>query len=182
VREGVAAPAAPTQTVSLGESVTAEWWTLFRSPEIDALMKEAIANSPTLESAAARLMEAREAVVAASGALYPQVDFSASVTRGKINAASFGLNPDRVPLPPNYDAYQLGPTVSYALDIFGGTRRQIEEKSAAADVQRYQLDAAYQTLTGNAATQALQITRTAPMTSRGRKRSALKRRLADCRH
>jgi NodT family efflux transporter outer membrane factor (OMF) lipoprotein len=143
--------------VALGEKVAAEWWTLFRSPEIDALVKEAIVDSPTLESATARLTAAQEAVAAASGALYPQVDFSASVTRGKINAASFGLNPDFARLPPNYNAYQLGPTVSYALDIFGGTRRQIEEKAASADVQRYQLYAAYQVLTGNAVTQATQI-------------------------
>jgi NodT family efflux transporter outer membrane factor (OMF) lipoprotein len=157
VRETVPEPAASTQTVALGEGVTAEWWTLFRSPEIDALVKEAIAGSPTLESATARLTAAREAVSAASGALYPQVDFSASVTRGNINAASFGLNPDFARLPPNYNAYQLGPTVSYALDIFGGIRRQIEGKAASADIQRYQLCAAYQILTGNAATQAMQI-------------------------
>jgi NodT family efflux transporter outer membrane factor (OMF) lipoprotein len=155
--EAVAGPAVPTQTVALGEKVAAEWWTLFRSPEIDALVKEAIAGSPTLESATARLTAAQEAVAAASGALYPQVDFSASVTRGKINAASFGLNPDRTPLPPNYNAYQLGPTVSYALDIFGGTRRQIEAMSASADVQRYQLDAAYQILTGNIVTQVTRV-------------------------
>src|SRR5271168_2451303 len=101
VREAVPASAAARQTVALGESVTAEWWTLFRSPEIDTLVKEAIAASPTLESATARLTAAQEAVAAASGALYPQVDFGASATRGKINAASYGLNPDTVRLPPN---------------------------------------------------------------------------------
>ena len=147
----------PAQTVALGERVTAEWWTLFHSPVIDGLVKEAIARSPTLESASARLTAAQEAVTAASGALYPQVGVSASVTRGKLNAASFGLNPNQTPLPPNYNAYQLGPTVSYALDVFGVTRRQIEAKAASADVQRYQLDAAYQTLTGNIVTQALQV-------------------------
>jgi NodT family efflux transporter outer membrane factor (OMF) lipoprotein len=157
LRKDAAGSATATQSVALGESVTAEWWTLFRSPEVDALVKEAIANSPTLESAAARLTAAQESVAAASGALYPQVDFGASATRGKINAASYGLNPDTVRLPPNYNAFQLGPTVSYALDIFGGTRRQIEEKAASADVQRYQLDAAYQTLTGNTVTQAIQV-------------------------
>lgn len=149
--------ALPAQTVALGERVTAEWWTLFHSPAIDRLVKEGVASSPTLESATARLMAAREAVAAASGALYPQVDFAASTTRGRLNAASFGLNADQAPLPPNYTAYQLGPTVSYALDIFGGTRRQIEAKGASADVQRYQLDAAYQALTGNIVTQAVQV-------------------------
>src|SRR5277367_5588682 len=155
--EGAARLAEPAQATTLGARVTTEWWTLFRSPAIDALVKDAIAGSPTLESASARLAEARQTVAAASGALYPQVDFSASATRGEINAASFGLHPDQTPLPPNYNAYQLGPTVSYALDIFGGTRRQIEQTEAMADVRRYQLDAAYQTLTGNAVTQAVQV-------------------------
>ena len=155
--EGATGAAIPAQTLSVGERVTAEWWTLFHAPAIDRLVKEAVAGSPTLESAAARLKAAQEAVAAVSGALYPQVDFSASVTRGKLNAATFGLNPDRTPLPPNYNAYQLGPTVSYALDIFGGTRRQIEAKAASADAEGYRLDAAYQTLTGSVVTQALQV-------------------------
>ena len=100
VREAAAGPVAAPQTVALGESVTAEWWTLFRSPEIDALVKEAIAGSPTLESATARLTQAQESVAAASGALYPQVNFSASVAREKLNPSSFGLQPDNVSLPP----------------------------------------------------------------------------------
>jgi len=147
----------PTQTVTLGERVTAEWWTLFRSPELDALVKAAIAGSPTLESATARLTEAQEAVAAASGALYPQVNFGASATREKNTAASFGLKSGRFPLPPNFNVYQVGATASYALDIFGGTHRQIEQMVASADAQRHQLDAAYQTLTGNTVTQAMQV-------------------------
>ncbi len=37
----------PTQSVALGETVTADWWTLFRSPDLDQLVKQAIAGSPT---------------------------------------------------------------------------------------------------------------------------------------
>jgi len=35
--------------------VTGDWWTLFRSPELDLTVKQAIAGSRTLESAKARL-------------------------------------------------------------------------------------------------------------------------------
>jgi outer membrane protein TolC len=59
-------PAVPKQPIALGERVTAEWWALFRSPQIDALVKKASAGSPTIESAAARLTEVQEAVVASS--------------------------------------------------------------------------------------------------------------------
>ena len=40
--------AAPRQTIALGEKVTGDWWTLFRSPDLDGLVKQAIAGSPTL--------------------------------------------------------------------------------------------------------------------------------------
>jgi outer membrane protein TolC len=65
--------AVPRQTVVLGDKVTSDWWTLFRSPDLDRLIKQSIADSPTLEAAKARLVAAREAVTAATGALYPQI-------------------------------------------------------------------------------------------------------------
>ena len=46
-----AGTAVPMQTVVLGDKVAGDWWTLFRSPELDALVKQAIADSPTLETA-----------------------------------------------------------------------------------------------------------------------------------
>ena len=157
VREADAGTQAPKQTVAIGARVTAEWWTLFRSPDLDALVKQAVAGNRTLESAKSKLKEAREAVTASTGALYPHVDFSASVAREKVTAASFGLSPASAPLPPNFNLYQFGPSVSYALDLFGGTRREIERQSALADVQRHQLDAAYLMLTGNTVAQAVQL-------------------------
>jgi NodT family efflux transporter outer membrane factor (OMF) lipoprotein len=150
-------PSAPRQTVALGEKVTADWWRLFQSPDIDGLVKQAIAGSPTLDAAKARLSAAREEVKAAAGALYPQVGLSSEFAREKQSAASFGLSQAQAPLPPNFNFFQVGPTASYTLDLFGGTRRRIEQQSAVADFQRDQLDAAYLTLTGNTVTQAIQV-------------------------
>ena len=146
----------PTQTVVPGKRVTAEWWTLFRSPNLDTLVKEAIIGSRTLESAKARLTQAREAIAAASSALYPQVGLNASVTQEKQTAASFGLTPNQAPLPPAFNFIQVGPTASYTPDLFGGTRRHIEQESALADYQRDELNAAYLSLTGNTVAQAIQ--------------------------
>src|SRR5580658_9519283 len=56
------------QTIALGDKVTADWWTLFRSPDLDTLVKQAIAGSPNLESAKARLLETREGVAEARSA------------------------------------------------------------------------------------------------------------------
>jgi NodT family efflux transporter outer membrane factor (OMF) lipoprotein len=154
---GDAGPAAPRQTIELGEKVAVDWWTLFRSPDLDLLVKQAVAGSRTLESAKARLAQAREAIVVASSALYPQIGFSASAAREKQSVVPFGLSSSRVPFPPNFNLFQVGTSASYALDIFGGTRRGIEQQSALADFQRDQLDAAYLTLTGDTVTEAIQV-------------------------
>jgi NodT family efflux transporter outer membrane factor (OMF) lipoprotein len=148
---------APKQTFLRGTSVASEWWTCFRSPNLDALVRQAIAGSPTLQSAQARLAQAQEAIAAASSALYPQINFGVGITREKVDAATFGLSPSAFPLPPNANVFQLGPSVRYPIDLFGGTRRQIEQQTALVDVQRYQLDVAYLTLTGNTVSQAIQL-------------------------
>ena len=148
---------ASDQTIALGDKVAGDWWTLFHSPDLDALVKQAIAGSPTLESAKARLAEAREGVAEARGALYPQLSLGADFTRAKESAAAFGLAPNRFPLPPNYNLFQIGPTASYSLDLFGGVRRGIEQRSALADFQSDELDAAYLTLTASTVSRAIDV-------------------------
>ena len=148
------------QSVVLGERVTAQWWTLFRSPQLDGVVRQAIAGSPTLEAAKARLAQAREAVAQARAALYPQVGLSVTDAEEKQSAAAFGLSPQTFPLPSSYNIFQVGPTASYNLDLFGGVRRQIEARSAQADEHSDQLDAAYMALTGNAVAEAIRIAAT----------------------
>ena len=152
-----AGPTAPRQTVSLGDKVAVDWWTLFQSQDLEQLVKQAIAGSPTLESAQARLAAARDDVAAARGALYPQVSFSASNAFEKETANQFGLTGAQAPLPPSFNFFQLGPTVSYTPDLFGGTRRSIEQQAALAEVQHDQLGAAYLTLTGSTVGEAIQL-------------------------
>jgi NodT family efflux transporter outer membrane factor (OMF) lipoprotein len=145
------------QRIALGEEVRGDWWSLFRSTNLDLLVKQAITGSLTLQSAQARLAEARESVAAAAAALYPQASLAASLDYEKESVATFGLKPDNVHLPPNFNVFQVGPTVSYSPDLFGGVHRQIEQQSALADLQRDQLYAAYLSLTGNTVTQAITL-------------------------
>src|SRR5260221_13655879 len=46
--------------------------------------------------------------------------------------------------------------VTYAPDVFGGTRRQVESLAATTEFQRFQLEAAYLTLTSNVVAAAVQ--------------------------
>jgi len=145
------------QATDPGAQVTADWWTLFASPQLDLLVKQAIAGSPTLDSAKARLAQAQDQVRAAQGARYPQAGLSANAAHAKESAAAFGLSASAFPLPPDYNILQVGPSASYDLDLFGGVRRRIEQQSAQAELQGDRLDAAYLTLTGNTVREALEI-------------------------
>jgi NodT family efflux transporter outer membrane factor (OMF) lipoprotein len=152
-----ATKAVPAQAIAIGERVTANWWTLFRSSKLDPLVKQAIEGSRSLESAKAKLEQAREAVAMASSALYPQIGLNANVTEEKQSAAAFGLTPNVAPLPSSFNLFQVGPTASYTPDLFGQTHRRIEQQVALAEYQSDQLDAAYLTLTGNTVSLALQV-------------------------
>jgi NodT family efflux transporter outer membrane factor (OMF) lipoprotein len=147
--------ASPPQTIAYGEHLTSAWWELFKSADLDALVKDAVANSRTLESARARMTQAEEVVAAARGALSPQVDMTATVAREKVTAASFGLEPSAFPLPPNFNLYQLGPSARYLLDFFGAAHREVEQRAALAEFQRHQLDSTYLMLTGQVVGEAI---------------------------
>jgi NodT family efflux transporter outer membrane factor (OMF) lipoprotein len=152
-----AGPTAPRQTLTVGDKVAVDWWTLYRSPDLERLVKEAIAGSPTLEGAKARLTAAREEVAASRGALYPQVGIGASATEERQSAGAFGLSAAQFALPPSFNYFQIGPTVSWTPDLFGGAHRTIEQRAALADFQNDQLGAAYLTLTGATVTEAIQL-------------------------
>ena len=59
--------------------IPAQWWMLFQSPELDRLVRQALANSPSLVQAGARLKQAQEEVNTRSGqTTYPNVSASIS--------------------------------------------------------------------------------------------------------
>ncbi|HYL32579.1 MAG TPA: efflux transporter outer membrane subunit [Stellaceae bacterium] len=143
----------PAQRLAIGERITGDWWTLYRSPALDTILKQAIARNRDLAAARANLAAAQNIAAAARGALFPQLDFAASAERQKISFAAFGLKQP----PATFNVFSVGPTVSYSLDPFGRNRRLVEERQAQADIERYQLTAAYLAVTGNAVTDTIGI-------------------------
>jgi NodT family efflux transporter outer membrane factor (OMF) lipoprotein len=154
---GAAEKGAGDQHFALGQKIAGDWWTLYRSEPLSRVLEQAIAGNRTLVAAKATLAAALEQVNIARGGLYPQVDLNASAQRAKNSGAQLGLKTLPSQFPPYFNVFRVGPAVSYAVDVFGGTRRAIEQSEALADVEDYQLDAAYLALTGNAVTQALTI-------------------------
>ena len=147
-----------SQRVTMGQGLREDWWALFRSPDIDATVRAAIAGNRTLVQARASLVQALQTEVQAAGGLYPALNIAGGAQRQRLNFAALGIKPGPgFPRFEEFNVFSVGPQVSYALDIWGGTRRLIEERAAQAEYQGYEMAAAYLTLTGNAVTQAVMI-------------------------
>ncbi len=140
------------QSFGVGRDIPAAWWTLFHSDALDMLITESLKANPTLEAAKASLRQAEENLYAQEGSFFPTVSGNFSATREKVAGASFGI-PGLSSL---FSVSTASVNVSYPLDVFGGIRRQVESSAAAADYQRFELAAAYLTLTANVATAAIQ--------------------------
>ncbi|HEX9078776.1 MAG TPA: efflux transporter outer membrane subunit [Desulfuromonadaceae bacterium] len=141
------------QRFAPGREIPEEWWSLFRCPALDQTIRQALGRSPTLVAAQAALREAEENRKARLGALFPSVDANFSANRSKFTGASFG-QPDQPGS--SFTLYNASVSVSYTLDLFGGTRRGLEELKAQVDYQQYLLKGSYLTLSANIATTAVQ--------------------------
>lgn len=145
-----AGPTDPQQLLQPGSVIIGQWWTLFHSHELDETLAFAVDNNPTLDTARATLAQAQQAIVVARAGYYPEADLAAGAQRERVSAGGFA-NPAHA----TGTLFSIGPTVSYGPDLFGRERRQVEENTALADVDRYALAAAWLTLTGNAVNEAI---------------------------
>jgi len=155
-----------------GQDIPHDWWTLFQSPGLNALIEQALRASPTLIAAQQALRQAMQLVAAQRGLFYPTAQASFSPSR-QSNSATIGPPtgtsfPLRQPPPgsndaigpgtlnPTFNLYTAQVTVGYTPDVFGSNRRQVESLIGQADAQRFQLEATYVTLTSNVVAAALQ--------------------------
>lgn len=155
------------------QEMLADWWTLFRSPALNALIQRALVANPTMAAGEAALHEAQENVAAQQGYFFPTVGVNYGFERQQLAGNNSGNAPGvqgngqnisavQNPQGPVYNApviynfHTANVTVGYVPDIFGGNRRQVESLKALTDVQRFQLEATYITLTANVVAAALQ--------------------------
>jgi NodT family efflux transporter outer membrane factor (OMF) lipoprotein len=128
-----------------GAAVNADWWRLFKSASLDAAVRAAIANNPTLQASEATLRQSQNNLRAGYGVFFPQVDVGFSATRQRTEPLLEGVQSAGSV----FNLMTLGGTISYALDVFGGERRMVEGLRAQVDYQRHAKQAAYLTLTAN---------------------------------
>lgn len=145
----VPTPLGETQHFVAGGWVNPQWWQELGSAKLNALIDEALQASPTLAKSQAVLRQAQELYAAQAGStLYPQVDATLGAQRQRTTPSSLGQVGD----PREFSLYNAGVGARYTLDLAGATRRSLEALAANIDYQRYQLEGARLTLTGNIAT------------------------------
>jgi NodT family efflux transporter outer membrane factor (OMF) lipoprotein len=136
-----------------GLDIPAQWWTLFHSEALNALVVDSLKNNADLKAAQAALKVAEENYYAQQGVYYPQISANFTPSRYK-NAVQ--PSPTLNTYTPYFNLYTAQVNVSYTFDVFGGSRRQVETLEAERDQQKYQLEATYLTLTSNVVAAAVQ--------------------------
>lgn len=141
------------QSFILNREISHQWWTLFQSPQLNALIEKTLMANPTITAAEAALRQARELVYAQQGVFYPTVqgDFTPGTYKSSANTSPVLSTPST-----NYNLYTATVTVGFVPDVWGANRRQVESLRAQAESQRFQLEATYLTLTSNVVTAAVQ--------------------------
>ncbi|MFM0739212.1 efflux transporter outer membrane subunit [Paraburkholderia xenovorans] len=136
------------RTPAAGTSATPapnQWWLAFNDPQLNDLIAAALAHSPDVHIAQARLRESRSQLQTQRANALPKVSADAAALRMRSpDLSSFGSSDGngaasssgRGPL----QLYTAGFDATWEIDLFGGTRRAIE--AASADAQAVDADLA----------------------------------------
>jgi NodT family efflux transporter outer membrane factor (OMF) lipoprotein len=146
-------PAGNAQQFVAGMDIPAEWWTLFKSPQLDLLIERALKGNPDVGAAQAALKQAHELYLAQKTSFFPNVQGSFGGDRSEYPAGT--LTAPANTANPTYSLYTAQLTLTYMPDVFGATRRAVEMAKAEEQSTRFQLEATYLTLTSNVAVTAI---------------------------
>ena len=135
---GLTGPAAP--------AIGAQWWRAFGDPQLDRLVADATAESPTLQTALARVAQAQATLSAKRADDGPNATFDPQLTYNRL--------PGRYIIPPPFGGStrfvgQLQANLSYSLDLFGRQRAAIEQARASAASAGLDAEAARLALAGS---------------------------------
>jgi NodT family efflux transporter outer membrane factor (OMF) lipoprotein len=134
--------------------IAADWWRLFHSEPLNALVEQALAANPTLPAAQAALRQALENVAAQRGSYYPSLSAGLSASHNLTAVSS--VSPASASGSPYYSLITPQLNVSFVPDVFGANTRAVESLQAQADSQKFMLEATRLTLTANVVAGAIQ--------------------------
>jgi NodT family efflux transporter outer membrane factor (OMF) lipoprotein len=150
----------PAQTVAaqgvaqqfvVGAKPVPQWWTLYGSDPLNALVDEGLRSSPNLAAADHSLQAAREQLRGQIGSsVLPTVDALGTAQRQRAPGIP-QLGVDKL----QYDIFAGLVEVRYSFDLFGATRLNNVALASRVDVQAFQFEAAQRALAANIVAAAL---------------------------
>jgi len=113
----------------------ARWWEALGDPTLNQLVDDALAHSPNIDVAQARIREARAQVDSKRAGELPSVSANATYLHAELPGTSIGSSSDMGGGGTSSDLsslnfLNLGGQVSWEADLFGGGRRGIEQARA----------------------------------------------------
>ena len=132
--------AAPTPAISDA------WWKAFGDPQLDALVDQALAGSPTLQIALARMREAQAQLSVSRAATYPQITLD-----GQEQRTHFSSN---YIIPPPFGGTmrwygQVQANLSWSLDLFGKQAAEVDAARSSSEAAALDAEAARLALAGS---------------------------------
>jgi NodT family efflux transporter outer membrane factor (OMF) lipoprotein len=160
--------ASGAQTLRQTAAPSANWWRVFGSPALDAMVEEGLAQNFSAKQAEHQLAAARQALKAGEGSSeFPAID--ASLTPVKQRA----LNLPVFPQPTSQEnIYTAQITASYTFDFFGQAFQSNRALASQVEQQAWQLQATRQNVALNIVAGAIRVA------ALGRQRELLQRELA----
>jgi NodT family efflux transporter outer membrane factor (OMF) lipoprotein len=110
------------------------WWEAYGDPQLNALIEEALADSPTLEAAQARLRRAQADAQQTGAARYPNIEGQTSTQASRQDLRADNL-PDalRDAIPSDWEVQTSASVqLSYQLDFFGRNRASFAAATSRA--------------------------------------------------
>ena len=147
----------PGRVVVRGADITAQWWDSFGSRPLRSLIEDGLANNPDLVAAAAAVRVSQANLRSERGGLFPVVGAGFDASRQQI--ATRTLTSDVASDASLYSLHTGQLTVGFVPDLWGGTRRQIEAAGAQLEMQVFQCEGVYLTLTSKIVLAAIEEAR-----------------------
>ncbi len=128
-----------------GDWPSPDWWRAYRDPALDALMAEALAGSPDVAAAAARVDAADALAAQAGAALQPSLGLDGTIG-GTKQSENTGIPPQFVPKG-IIDTGRATATASFNLDLWGKNRAALAAARGEAAATRVDAEQARLMLT-----------------------------------
>ena len=121
----------------------ARWWESLSDPLLTRLVDDALAHSPTIDEASARIRQARAKVTQQRAAQFPSGSADAAYLHATLPGLGIGSAQGSSAIEPtesgsassSLDVYNLGFSASWEIDLFGGIRRGVEQARATVDAR-----------------------------------------------